>query len=300
MASGMYSLPPRLPSGEIRKWRGGVPFGSGRGFTLIELLVVISILGVLVALLLPAVQSVREAARRTQCQDHLHNLVVGLHDYESAHKLLPPGSIAQGTSFQVHSGWGWGAMLLPFVEQSPLHGQIDFETGSAVGANQALLSTPIELWRCPASIAPVHIIVVESGRADVTLATGNYPACEGVMHSMTGVRFADVTDGLSGTLFVGENRFQEGVFGLPSFTSTWCGKVGYIDDYAPNAIPHMGVAELTRINRSPDFAGAFGSQHPGGAQFVFGDGKVDFLSENLNLELFIALGTPAGGEPTTR
>ena len=236
----------------------------GGGFTLIELLVVISVIGVLVSLLLPAVQSVREAARRTQCQGHLHNLVLGLHDYESSHKLLPPGSIVQGTAFEMRSGWGWGAMLLPFIEQSPLHQQIIFEKGTAVGSNLSLLSTPLELWRCPSSVAPEQMVVSRLMEADCTVATGNYLGAEGVLNAMSSTRFGDVTDGLSGTFFVGENNYQEGVFGLPSFSSPWFGNVAYTSQYAPNAIPHLGVAASTMINRSANFAGAFGSQHPGG------------------------------------
>lgn len=286
--------------GRVRRDR---PLGSGhgqRGFTLIEVLVVISVIGVLVSLLLPAVQSVREAARRSQCQDHLHNLVTGLMNYESAHKILPPGSMTQGSSFPQASGWGWGAMMLPFIEQSPLHSQINFEQENTVGSNRDLLKISLPVWVCPSSVAPEHIVVEVEFQPDVILATGNYPGVESVLSSMSGTRLSHVTDGVSNTLFIGENQFQDGVFGLNSYTSTWIGKVSYPDDYAPHAIPHMGASELTRINKAPGFAGAFGSQHPGGAQFAFGDGSVDFLSENMSIEVFSAYGTAAGGEPYSR
>ena len=97
-----------------------------RGFTLIELLVTISIFAILMALLLPAVQSAREAARRSDCQSRLKQWGLALHNYHDLHQILPPGSITVGPAFLPFSGWGWQALTLPQVEQSSLYGQIDF------------------------------------------------------------------------------------------------------------------------------------------------------------------------------
>ena len=270
-----------------------------RAFTLIELLVVISILALLAGLLLPAVQSVRDVSRRTQCQDHLHNLVIGLHAYEAAHRILPPGSYSMGNGFPMQSGWGWGALLLPHIEQLPLYRHLDFAQNSATGGNAQRLATPLEIWSCPSSLAPESIDVDDLSHPALQLATGNYCGVEGVLSAMSTTRFRDVTDGVSNTLFAGETRFQQGFFGLPSFTSAWCGKVAFSDHYAPHAIPHLGASSITRINLAPNYAGAFGSEHAGGANLALGDGRVQFFSENLSTTTFKALGTPGGGEPVS-
>src|SRR4051812_18019993 len=97
--------------------------GSRRGFTLIELLVVMAIIAVLIGLLLPAVQKVREAANRTKCQNNLHQMVLGMHNYETARGFWPPAYKNTDTpqNFQISPGWGWGSYILPYIEQAPLY-----------------------------------------------------------------------------------------------------------------------------------------------------------------------------------
>ena len=111
------------------------------GFTLIELLVTLAIIAVLIALLLPAVQSARASARRAQCQNHLRQLGLALHNYHDTHLVFPPGSYVLGSASPVQSGWGWGAMILPYLDQSPLYQRIDFNIGTAVGGNLDLIAT---------------------------------------------------------------------------------------------------------------------------------------------------------------
>src|SRR5690606_12301272 len=123
------------------------------------------IIAILVALLLPAVQSVREAARRTQCQDHLHNLALAVHNYEGVHKRLPPGHmnpqirILAGLCSEGRNGtWAWGAMLLPQIEQKPLYdliepGRDEFQNTANVAEKRAAMQQPIEIFRCPSDIA---------------------------------------------------------------------------------------------------------------------------------------------------
>src|ERR1700722_4841812 len=113
-----------------------------RAFTLIELLVSIAIIGVLVALLLPAVQSSRAAARRTVCKNNLRQLGLALHLYHETHRCFPAGSYVMGSAFPMQTGWGWGAMLLPQLEQNALYRQINFDFGTAVGSNLALIALP--------------------------------------------------------------------------------------------------------------------------------------------------------------
>src|SRR4051812_46558261 len=122
-----------------------------RGFTLVELLVVIAIIGILVALLLPAVQAAREAGRRTQCANRLKQIGIALHNYHDTFNTFPPGVLALTTSNDPagNHGWGWGAMLLPFLEQAPLHDQINFEQDTTTPANLALINQTLSAFQCP-------------------------------------------------------------------------------------------------------------------------------------------------------
>jgi prepilin-type N-terminal cleavage/methylation domain-containing protein len=205
-----------------------------RGFTLIELLVVIAIIAILVAMLLPAVQQVREAARKSQCQDHLHNLVIALHNYESPHKRLAPGAVWRGPNGiggtapenGRDANWGatWALMILPFIEQKPLYDLYDFEANARTGTSSTTGNNPvnqaqIDVYNCP------------SHPEDLTLLTqdfngfrkGNYAANAGAGRYMRradfnntalrgpfspvgqyGASFRDVTDGVSNCIFLGE------------------------------------------------------------------------------------------------
>lgn len=132
------------------------------GFTLVELLVVIAIIGVLIALLLPAIQAAREAARRSQCANNLHQLAVAVHNYADSHRTFPPGFITgapQDDSAPEPSLWSWGAMLLPFVEQAPLHnllkvGSRTLQENLQTPAGLAALQTPLGTFMCPSDTGP--------------------------------------------------------------------------------------------------------------------------------------------------
>jgi len=131
-----------------------------RGFTLVELLVVIAIIGILVALLLPAIQAAREAARRTECNNKMKQLGLALHNYHDTYKTLPYSGTASSHWWGV--GWGvntsqpgyhtWNELILPFIEQQPLHEQIDFNTNNFTGANNTLFSgLPFPWQECPSN-----------------------------------------------------------------------------------------------------------------------------------------------------
>ncbi|HRX78605.1 MAG TPA: DUF1559 domain-containing protein, partial [Pirellulaceae bacterium] len=137
--------------------------GRVSGFTLVELLVVIAIIGILVALLLPAVQAAREAARRMQCGNNLKQIGLSMHNYHDTYKTLPPGYLMKRTSPTVClpnlNSWGWGALLLPFMEQSPLHdklkvGDISIFQAGATPALLAAMNVSINSYRCPSDVAP--------------------------------------------------------------------------------------------------------------------------------------------------
>ena len=153
-----------------------------RGFTLIELLVVIAIIAVLIALLLPAVQQAREAARRTTCRDHLKQLGLALHNYADAHQTLPPGYLYRpDTSSSPTSngaGFGWGAMSLPFLEQSSLYGQFNWNVPLHDVANQKARETRLAVFICPSDTVSDSGFV-EMGPLPERYAMASYAACFG-------------------------------------------------------------------------------------------------------------------------
>ena len=206
-----------------------------RGFTLIELLVVIAIIAILVALLLPAVQQVREAARRAQCHDHLHNLGVALHNYESSHRTFPMG----GT---LDSDFSAQARLLPYVEQNALRNLLDFTQTAFTGGFAAKVpnpqfvtafAMPIELYLCPSDAAPEQMTVTVNG-TPYTYGGLNYLVSsgsgtgtnndvrwrtDGIVYVGSKGKFRDITDGTSQTVFMSETVRSVGPdFSLPAGT----------------------------------------------------------------------------------
>jgi prepilin-type N-terminal cleavage/methylation domain-containing protein/prepilin-type processing-associated H-X9-DG protein len=324
------------------------------GFTLIELLVVIAIIGILVALLLPAVQKVREAAALTQCTNNLKQIGLALHSYHDTLKMFPPGYIDGNTNpnstpdNDVGPGWGWASYLLPYLEQRNLYNQINFNVGVGLGSNKAVCQMPLTIYLCPSDAYQQNFPVYDSSFTNpvATLAHSSYVGCNGWEECFNGAggnpqggsgtdglagnyglaavglfyrnsrnRTANVTDGLSNTIFVGERSGDHA-------PSTWTGAVAggrcpawmAVQPPAPYSPPpgpaydnadfgeafvlaHCNATHLPSADFPIFDPDTFYSMHTArGANFLFGDGSVHFLTSSINPSTYQALATIAGGE----
>jgi prepilin-type N-terminal cleavage/methylation domain-containing protein/prepilin-type processing-associated H-X9-DG protein len=283
------------------------------GFTLIELLVVITIIAILIALLLPAVQAAREAARRAQCSNNLKQIGLALHLYHGTYGRLPSGWIGYNTAGKPNplgeTGWGWAACVLPFIEQENLSvNMIHFDKSLTAPENEVARKMPLAVFRCPSDIGEKTFTwTPDEGDASATpeLATANYVGVfgdedvhkcgetpdgkqctsNGVFSHNSAIRFADVSDGLSNTFFVGERTSLLGY-------STWTGAPAG-DECAPGLV--VGSASYPPNSDENDIHN-FSSRHPSGTNFLMGDGSVHQISQYIDQTTYHALCTRAGGE----
>jgi len=286
-----------------------------QAFTLVELLVVIAIIGILIALLLPAVQAAREAARRTQCTNNMKQIGLALHNYHDTWKRLPHGS-------HHADRWGWQPRMLPFVEGGAEFEQLDFGIAAWQGNNFQYIRAIHENFLCPSDSLFDLIIQEESFGGGWEISQSDYGACIGDYMNSTGVgatpaygnvgfgpnntanrvrgmmgrwrwgaRFADVTDGLSNTICVGECI---GALCICQSYGTQC--------WATTAHP-INFMNQSLIDNRPtpanprwDESIGFRSFHPGGANFLLGDGSVRFVSETVDGVTYRAMASREGHE----
>ncbi len=290
------------------------------GFTLVELLVVIAIIGVLVGLLLPAVQTVRESSRRTSCSNNIKQVGLGIQLFVDAKRRLPPGYVSgfDATGADTGPGWGWAAFILPHVEQATLARAIDvaqpIEAAASSGGREAVVPT----FLCPSDAGSKAAFAVgpRNGSGALTATTckvgpANYVGCfgvgepgvdgDGVFFRGSDIRLRDVTDGLSHTLLAGERSFREAA-------STWAGAVTGAHQ-VPEPTCRMGLQVNNASNfvlghtgesyggpTGPTEINNFTSTHSGGCMFAFADGHVSFLGSSVDYATYKALSTRAKGE----
>lgn len=302
---------------------------TSRGFTLVELLVAISIIGILVGLLLPAIQSAREAARRESCLNNLKQLGVAIHCYESGQRKFPPGRVGcddtgdqmaisacpPGLSAERKTAASGFVVLLPQMEMQPLYDRLGIEIGGLWNRNvddlawyadeskRIAIQEQPTFHRCPSDTS----VRLSDVYRPVIAATGSYAFVQGTLGPgkppeqvkydndgpflyVTSRKPSQVTDGLSQTMFVGEVMLAD----TWESSNTWTYALSNADCLRTTS---------NKLNTTPGDGyvyyrqnGAFGSQHPEGALFAFGDGHVEFLSDAIAKDVYKALSTIAGGE----
>jgi prepilin-type N-terminal cleavage/methylation domain-containing protein/prepilin-type processing-associated H-X9-DG protein len=285
-------------------------------FTLIELLVVIAIIAVLIALLLPAVQSAREAARRSQCCNNLMQLGIMLQNYETSHERLPPG-VVNDTSpiLEGPKGYhfGWLAQSLPYFEQKNVYNHLNFMHGVYQPSNFTTRTIVIRSFLCPSNPSPTRgpggvALTSYAGScndSEAPIATTN----NGVLYLNSSIRYEEITDGTSQTLFAGE-KVNDGLDqGWASGTRASLRNTGWLVNTKTNVASvsvSVGTADdgdaaadaaaNADLSATPTFVGGNSSKHPGGTNFAFGDGSVRFLKTSISPRVFKLLANRADGE----
>jgi prepilin-type N-terminal cleavage/methylation domain-containing protein/prepilin-type processing-associated H-X9-DG protein len=264
---------PPLPSADRRRLALGrlaIRFASRprRGFTLVELLVVVAIIGVLVALLLPAVQAARESSRRSQCANNLRQQGLALIGFEGEHRTLPVGCVdCLEDPKRFHS---WNSQLLPWLEQGPLRKQLDFTTPSYEAPNIGVGGTALDVFLCPSTL---ELEVKNAAKPWKNAAFTDYGGIYGVGGNG---QDKDDEDG---------NKQNLKIAALGVFLCEW---VNGNNIFAQDVETHVNDAVKTSVG--------IGSPHPGGAQVVFCDGHVSFLAEHMDQATLNALLTRSGEE----
>ena len=288
---------------------------SRTGFTLIELLVVIAIIAILVGLLLPAVQKVREASNLASCRNNLKQIGIALQNYHDVQGAFPVGYYDATPWPQLDNGpgWGWAAYLLPYMDQDNLFRKINFKLDVGDPANADAVKTFIKIYFCPSDKLVTQFTITDGGTNSWVLGQSSYVACNGndgvddfttpehtgsFMRAVKGYRIADITDGLSNTMFVGDRT------AFLSYCAWAGGPTGAINPFL--WAPGNFGAEVTLLmchagDTGPNTPGVFdadstSSPHRNGVPFVFGDGSVHFLGNNISIPVWRALATRAGGE----
>jgi prepilin-type N-terminal cleavage/methylation domain-containing protein/prepilin-type processing-associated H-X9-DG protein len=287
--------------------------GPRHGFTILELLVVLLVVSLLVALLLPGIQHAREAARRIQCQNNLHQIGLALHNYNDLHDCFPPGYVARGVlprdsaDTEFGPGYAWGVMLLPFLDQKWVYVSMDF-TEDPIPLSLTTIGM-MPFYCCPSDPKhPTSNYVGSFGYGSMTVAPGA-PAGPGILYRNSHVHSFDIKDGTSHTFLVGEraalHNFVPGAdpidagaqwLAAPSGLFRNAGLVdipGYQEGPASYVMASVGQDQPVAVHATPcrtNFIASFSSLHPDGANFLMADGSGHFISSDIDYETYRRLG----------
>ncbi len=323
-----------------------------RGFTLIELLVVIAIIAILISLLVPAVQKVREAAARTQCQNTLKQLALAMHNYHDVHKALPPGVVVRGNTDPImpgtqatytnegsaagtnmNSGPPWAVMILPYIEQGARYGQFNTTTGTYFGiptnsdysswteGAKQIVRNPF--FECPADAnngdgrANSNYFGIMGGGSGCSS-----PGCEcaaapynqrvgsnnGLLFVNSLIRLAAIPDGTSNTFLLGESKYLQ-LLDPNSGTlfMTWASAYYIETSFHSSMATTLAVCQdqinSSNLNATVDdtfetYTHVLGSYHTDGANFALGDGSVHFINNNIDINIYRAMGNRMDGAPS--
>lgn len=278
-----------------------------RGFTLIELLVTIAIIGILIALLLPAVQQARAAARRTTCRNNLKQIGLAFHNYHDTYGAFPMAThwAPGGTLYSAFTA------TLPFHEQNPLYGQYNFNAPSYDVFNEDVISQRVSAYLCPSMVFRRPVPAQNCG--EQMRAPGSYAVCTGtqsgfgsthngaiVPHYVGPTMFQSIVDGTSNTFLAGEIDYGLENFLWSSGPCAGQGKYGTgvwgIGHPGMSMATTVGVFNSDRLVNGFDEYETFRSDHIGGVHFVMADGAVRFISEVIDSGTLDALATRNGAE----
>ncbi len=270
---------------------------NSRGFTLVELLVVVAIIGILIGMLLPAVQQVREAARRTECLNNLAQLGMAMHNYEFSVGNLPPGvmdkkgpilakPVGQHTGFLVH--------LLPFVEQNGIASFFDVDAGAYAGANAPAVLMRIPVFECPSQRLPAG---PGAGLPGMSCYAGCHHSVEapidddndGLLFLNSAIRYGDIFDGSSNTILIGEKLNDASDLGWASGTRATLRNGSEVLDQSGWTAKYGGVPAPANV------VGGFSSPHPGTCSFLMADGSVHAASVDVEAQLLSDLAAREDG-----
>jgi prepilin-type N-terminal cleavage/methylation domain-containing protein/prepilin-type processing-associated H-X9-DG protein len=298
------------------------------GFTLVELLTVVAIIGILAALLLPAIQHAREAARRVQCGSGLRQLGLAAMQFELSYRKFPPG-LRRSTDPMLRregSAFLWSGHILPYLEQRALRESLDpIGSWTQIGTpNYAALETYLPIFRCPSAIAPesfdhdithrvpsTYLACISGLIGDESRIPGSTqpivadPEMDGMFFNDSEVRQHEILDGTSSTILIGETLFLRDIH-APDRTGTmqivdhwYIGSPGTTENEMSEALGSTAVplnAWLKKDSFIDQIELSFSSRHRGGVQVVFADGRLQFIEEEIDPQAWSAMGTRMNGD----